>query len=302
MTQPVLAFITRDSETKMSQTPISLFDVLYSTLQIPYQHIILIDDSKDGTIKIFKNFSTKHGKKLRIKIGAGNRAKARQKAIDLFLTIFERYEWILFVDDDVIFNPGWWSEAKEYLDQSQIGLLWGLNHDGMGDRPMWYRFRKMDTVEILRNDFWKRGGTHDTLIRRKALEGCKIPEDLHVFEDWYILKHVLSKGYTAQIMNIGVKHYNPNYAGNIKKARLNAYLDVKYEISNGLSDHSYRFYRLLRNIFSFPLHILVNIKVYGISKGIKKGLLRWITLFNFRIYTIIYSFKFLLQQKNSDKR
>ena len=297
MTQPVLAFITRDSETKMSQTPVSLFNVLYSTLQIPYKDIILVDDSKDCTINVFKNFSAKYGKKLLVRTGAGNRAKARQKAIDLFLTKFEGYEWILFVDDDVIFKPGWWKEANEHMCNPKNGLLWGINHDGIGDRPLWYKFRGMDTIEILKNDFWKRGGTHDTLIRRDALEGCVIPEELHVFEDWYILKYVLAKGYFAQIMDVGVTHYNPYYAGDIIRARLNAYLDVKYEISNSRSDHHYRFYRLIRNIFSLPLHIIINIKVFGFKEGFKRGVFRWMILLNFRVFTIFYSIKFLLKEK-----
>lgn len=289
--EPVLAFITKDSKTKMDHAPVSLWDVLESTLQIPYSDMILIDDSEDETPKVFENFTRKHGKTLLIKTGAGTRARARQMAIDTFKREYSD-EWILFVDDDVILNPGWWKEARAYMKDPDHGLLWGLNYDGTSDRPVWCKFLGVDPIELLRQEFWTRGGTHDTLIRREALDGCRIPGDLHVFEDWFLLNYVMNQGYEARIMDVGVTHYNPWYHGNPKTARLNAYLDVKYEVNCKRGSHAYRLYRFIRSTAGFPWRVAINIKAFGGREGLKRGLRRWITLFTYRIYSLIYGFKF----------
>jgi hypothetical protein len=52
---------------------------------------------------------------------------------------------------------------------------------------------------IARQCFNLRGGTHDTLIRREAVQGIKIPEQLHAYEDAYIINWIKDKGYKAVI-------------------------------------------------------------------------------------------------------
>jgi len=43
--------------------------------------------------------------------------------------------------------------------------------------------------------FEKRGGTHDLLVRRKVIEGIKLPHQLHTYEDAYIKSWICGKGY-----------------------------------------------------------------------------------------------------------
>lgn len=50
----VLSFITKNTVTKLKDLTITLYDVLNSTLQIPYKTIILIGDSEDNIVTLFK--------------------------------------------------------------------------------------------------------------------------------------------------------------------------------------------------------------------------------------------------------
>jgi len=138
MIDVVLSFITKNSYTKMKHT-IGLEKVLDSTLQIPYKSIILVDDSKDETAKVFRKWCDQHGKEILVVRSAlygaksPTRATARQTAIDLFLTNFGQ-KWLMFVDDDVILNEGWWEDRRR----------------GLGNKLGCFS-RKGTVLEILRN-------------------------------------------------------------------------------------------------------------------------------------------------------
>jgi len=113
----VLSLITRNSYSKMQKAPVSLEDVLDSTLQIPYKQIILVDDSVDETRNLFRRWCDEHGKELIVSSSKlyghhrPTRATARQTAIDIFLENFSD-DWLMFVDDDVVLNPGWWEWVR----------------------------------------------------------------------------------------------------------------------------------------------------------------------------------------------
>jgi len=176
--KPILAFITRNSYSKMLKAPVSFLEVLDSTLQIPYRHIILVDDSTDETRKVFKEWCSTHGKEFIISSSRtyghrkATRSTARQTSIDIFFENFSD-RWLMFVDDDVIINDGWWDEAEQYMKDPKTGIIWGINYDVISDKHVYLKALGIDLVKYLIKEFYRRGGTHDTLLLREAIEGIK---------------------------------------------------------------------------------------------------------------------------------
>ncbi len=285
--------ITRNSLTKLSsrRSKISLRDVLDSTLQIPYKLFILVDDSNDGTADFIKKWCEEHDKEIIVSRSRlygyhrPTRATARQTAIDIF---FENTNdpWLMFIDDDVVLHPAWWNEAQQYINDPSIGIVWGINWDGTPFRKMWLEFFGINYEKYLIDEFYRRGGEHDTLHRREALEGIRIPPELHVFEDWYILRYTLMRGFKAAIVKVGCMHFNP-WDTFLPREELKwmAKLAKKYGIEP--NDLGYRLKRFLRTLIGLPLNIYVSIRVYGSKEGIKRGFMRWRTKLLYRWYALV---------------
>ena len=277
----VVSFITKNSASKLRETPISLNDVLKSTLQVPYRSIILVDNSTDDTVEWFRRFCDEHGKELVLIRGGKTRGEARQIAVRTFLENFSD-TWLMFVDDDVVLNDGWWSEASQYVDDPKVGIIWGLNYDSEPTRHIYLKALGVDYVRYLIQEFFHRGGTHDTLLRREAIVDLEIPPDLHWYEDGYILRHVLSKGYEARIVYTGCIHYNP-WGERLKwrEIREMARIAVRY----GFEKPSVR--RLVRSLGSIIPHLYSSVRVYGLRRGVKRAFNRWITKVLFRLALLL---------------
>ena len=96
----------------------------------------------------------------------------------------------MFVDSDVILSKNWFAEAEK-LVKDDVGAVWGIEiWSVLRDSKLLKLFERI-TMKI----FEKRGGTHDTLIRRKSVDDIKIPYQLHTYEDGYIKDWIESKGY-----------------------------------------------------------------------------------------------------------
>jgi len=83
-------------------------EVWASSLQVPYDLIILVDDSdSDKTRKFVKSFADRHNKELIVEKSRlygwhkPTCATARQTALDIFFQ-GTNAEWLFFLDDDVI--------------------------------------------------------------------------------------------------------------------------------------------------------------------------------------------------------
>jgi hypothetical protein len=101
-------------------------------------------------------------------------------------------EWFMFVDSDVILGKDWFRKAEKYM-KSEVGAVWGVNIDvipNIKDK----RILKLQSL-IARQCFSLRGGMHDTLIRREAVKGIQIPQELHAYEDAYIINWIKERGY-----------------------------------------------------------------------------------------------------------
>jgi len=276
----VLSMITYNSYTKM-RSSIGLKSVLDSTLQVPYKAVILVDDSTDETAEVVKKWCDERGKELVVTRSRlygyqrPTRATARQTAIDIFFESFSD-EWLMFVDDDAYLRNGWWDEARQHIDNPKVGLVWGINWDADPERLEYLKYFGVDYRAYLIRAFEVRGGLHDTMLRRKAIEGIKIRPELHVLEDGYVKWWVQCRGWEIRILETGIMHYNPWRPGdiyrNLKQLRDSIEIGWRYGIVDAVfSTDAHTEYRgllkpalgVLRPIAGFVLFLPKAMKTVG---------------------------------------
>jgi len=181
-----VVLLTKNSLTDCFQ---KCLDSIYAN--VPVNRLLVIDGgSTDGTIEFTKQYPNV----VVINDSKGNRATARQKGIDAVET-----DWHLHVDSDVILCQDWFKLAQQQLS-SDVGALWGVaipedKHIYNIAKSMAIFYRKNVPDLLLQQRNLKRYLTHDTLIRTALVRDIQIPADLHIWEDHFIGKHVVAKGY-----------------------------------------------------------------------------------------------------------
>ena len=191
-----VVMLTKNSEHLLERCLESIYQ------NVPVNNLIVVDGfSTDRTLKIADEFNEKHGN-VKVFSMNGSRARAREKGIAQVQT-----EWFLFADSDVILSKNWFQKAKNNIE-SDVGAVWGVNIDvipNLSDK----RFMKLQRL-VAEQCFALRGGTHDTLIRRDLVADIKIPEQLHTYEDAYIINWIKDKGFKAVIgKGIHCWHFKP---------------------------------------------------------------------------------------------
>lgn len=191
-----VVLLTKNSEHLLCKCLTSIYQ------NVPIKNLIVIDGfSTDRTLEILEKFNRKYGNVLLVQM-EGSRAKARTEGIRRVST-----EWFMFVDSDVLLCKDWFKKAQSDL-ASGVGAVWGLNVDVLPNVKN-KRILKLQSM-IARQCFKLRGGMHDTLILRKAVEGIQIPEQLHAYEDAYIVRWVEKHGYKAVVgSDVYCFHYKP---------------------------------------------------------------------------------------------
>jgi glycosyltransferase involved in cell wall biosynthesis len=171
--------LTKNSERMLEPCLDSVFK------NVPVNRLIVVDGySTDRTLDIVGKFREEYGKVIVVE-DKGTRGSARSKGIRLVET-----NWFVFVDSDVTLCDDWYRKAMSYVN-ADVGAVWGIEiWDGVQKSAILKPFLK-----ITRRIFELRGGTHDLLVRREAVEDIKIPENLHVFEDAFITEWIAKKGY-----------------------------------------------------------------------------------------------------------
>ena len=288
----VLSIVTRNALTRVGR---ELFrEVLDSSLQVPYKAMTVVSDSDDDTDSFIKQWCNEHSKELvitRTRLGGfakPTRALARQTAIDIFFESFND-EWLMFLDDDCVLNPGWWQwiESNKVLEDPAVGEVWGINWDATPEREKFLKLFGIDLKSYLVRKFEERGGCHDTLYRRKAVEGARIPPELHVYEDAYLHFYVKCRGWKYVINPVGVTHYHPELEVDLKKemekARMAIYTAVRYGIAEyeyakvfheSLRSRFSAYLSLLRPVAGFAPMLLVTTRLYGFRKGFAEAVKR----------------------------
>jgi len=201
---------------------------------VPVNNLIIIDGhSTDATADIVKEFQEKYGNVTFIQ-EKGTRGAARQTAIKLV-----KSDWFMFVDSDVLLSKNWFAEAEK-LVKDDVGAVWGIEIWSVlkESKKLLNLFERV-TIKI----FDKRGGTHDTLIRRKTVEDIKIPYQLHTYEDGYIKDWIDKKGYKV----LGVYepyciHFRPDEVWTTRKHVELMVSDLKYAVHRPVLILSYGFY------------------------------------------------------------
>jgi len=219
--------LTRNSERILRKCLVSIYE------NVPVNKLIVVDGySTDATLKIVEAFQKKYGNVVLIQ-GKGTRGSARQKGIQKVET-----DWFMFVDSDVILCDAWFTKAKE-LVKDDVGAIWGME--------IWSVMRNMKILKLFERVtmkiFEKRGGTHDLLVRRKAIEGIHIPSHLHTYEDAYIRSWICRNGYrVVPTYEPYCIHYRPEIVWTIKESIKLIANDLKFAIRHPQLLLSYAFY------------------------------------------------------------
>jgi hypothetical protein len=188
-------------------------------------------------------------------------------------------EWLMFVDDDAVLNTGWWTWVDKHavLYDGRVGEVWGINWDADPFRKSFLESISIDYVEYLTQKFQVRGGTHDTLYRRKAINGVVIPWELHVYEDAWLHHYVRCHGWESVINPVGVTHYSP-FRTDLKAERRQLELAIQAAFKYGIAEYNpsitKQIFGLFRPILGAPLFAVVSVRTYGFAKGFSYALKR----------------------------
>jgi glycosyltransferase involved in cell wall biosynthesis len=219
--------LTRNSERVLQKCLASIYG------NVPVNKLIVVDGySTDATLKIVGAFQKKYGNVVLIQ-DKGTRGSARQKGIQEVET-----NWFMFVDSDVILCDAWFVKAEK-LVKDDVGAIWGME--------IWSVMRKSKILKLFERVtmkiFEKRGGTHDLLVRRKAVEGIHIPSHLHTYEDSYIRSWICKNGYkVVPAYEPYCIHYRPEIVWTIKESIALIANDLKFAIRYPQLLLSYAFY------------------------------------------------------------
>ena len=209
-----VVMLTKNSEHLLNKCLKSIYR------NVPVKRLIIVDGfSTDNTLKIINEFNKRY-RNIKIITEKGSRAKARERGIREVNT-----EWFMFVDSDVILCEKWFEKAEKNIDNN-VGAVWGLNIDVIPNikNKLFLKFFAI----VARKCFNLRGGMHDTLIQHELVKNIEIPEQLHAYEDAYIIKWVRKKGYKAIVGDdIYCLHYRPSEDWNLRESLSLATLEIK---------------------------------------------------------------------------
>ena len=202
---------------------------------VPFKRLIVVDHySTDRTVEIAK----KHGAEIYFEnVGVGY---ARQLAINQ-----SDADFLLFVDSDVIFYDGLWFEKCARLFKNEKLRIGAIGVDTPVKYPDW---------RTKYNEFWWKNVPqlrkllfHNVyFLRRKAIEGIKIPSHLGAFEHIYIKKYVEKRGWKVHVVQAnGIHYYDfPDWKG--------AWLGAGARVFGAVKAKKLP-YMLIRRVFTAPL-------------------------------------------------
>jgi len=152
---------------------------------VPYNRIIVIDDSQDETPKIAERLGCE------VYHMHGLLGEIRLKQAEL-----ARTEWIASIDSDVFVYPNWWREMGPFLSRPNVGAIsCFVDSSTASIYPEYDKFTKYMIMQIRK--IAATGAIDETLIRRKILVECTDlkKKRIHGGEDGYIGRFLRKKGY-----------------------------------------------------------------------------------------------------------
>lgn len=159
----------------------TLGDCLFAiNILLPYRKIIIVDGySKDDTKDIAKEYGCE------IHYCKGKLGAARNMLMGLAKT-----KWFAFIDSDVIINDLWVDILLDNIDK-KTGAINGF---GLPDSILLSNLRKAMLLAKLRFHMKQRGFTSNTLMRKEAIKGIKLP-DIKRTEDIILQQEVEKRGW-----------------------------------------------------------------------------------------------------------
>jgi glycosyltransferase involved in cell wall biosynthesis len=250
-----VVMLTKNSEHLLTECLDSIYE------NVPVKRLIVIDGfSTDNTLKIMEKFNRKY-RNVKIIMEQGTRAKARERGIAEVET-----DWFMFADSDVILCKDWFAKAEKYIDKD-VGAIWGLNVDFIPNVKNKLFLKSL--LLVARECFNLRGGMHDTLIRRELVKDIKIPEQLHAYEDAYIVNWIKKKNWKVIAGdNIYCLHLRPRNDWNLKESFSLAFLELRCGLAYS-HIFKYAFYYPFFMLYWF-LQLLGKNSVYSLSKSYPK--------------------------------
>lgn len=209
-----VVMLTKNSKHMLERCLTSIYQ------NVPVNNLIVVDGfSTDGTLKIVEKFRAQNHKVMVLSVN-GTRGRARERGIEQVTT-----DWFMFADSDIVLSRDWFQNAKRSI-REDVGAVWGVNIDvipNLNDKRI-LKLQKLVATEC----FNLRGGTHDTLIRRDLVADIKIPEELHTYEDAFILKWIKAKGYRTVVgEDIYCLHFKPPANWSVRNAVGGAILELR---------------------------------------------------------------------------
>lgn len=179
--------------------------------ELPLHHFILVDRfSNDGTVETVRKIFSK----VIVEETDSNLGMARKRGIELVDT-----EFFVFVDDDIELCDGWFREITKHID-SNTGAVHGQAVPVLRHLSKWFdwtwkkwfpsRRGIMEKVQIAtaKDPDVFRGCTHNTMVRKSAVEEWMPPAFLCAYEDHMLLRHVVKNGYVWKVITeLTVKHW-----------------------------------------------------------------------------------------------
>ena len=191
-----VVMLTKNSEHLLEKCLASIYQ------NVPVNQMIVVDGfSTDRTLKILEAVNERHGNVKVLSVN-GTRARARERGIAEVTT-----EWFMFADSDILLSRDWFRKAKDNIERD-VGAVWGVNIDVIPN-VVDKRILRLQTL-VANECFSLRGGTHDALIRRDLVADIRIPDELHTYEDAFIMNWIKDKGFKAVVgKGIYCLHYKP---------------------------------------------------------------------------------------------
>jgi glycosyltransferase involved in cell wall biosynthesis len=222
--------LTKNSERVLRRCLGSVYE------NVPVGNLIVVDgNSTDSTLNLLQEFQERYGN-LIVLDDNGTRASARQKAIG-----YVKSDWFMFVDSDVVLCDGWFAKARKLMSDS-VGAIWGIEIWSVLRGTKFLGLFERITLKV----FHGRGGTHDLLVRTKAVEGMAIPYHLHTYEDSYIRSWIIKKGYKViPVYDPYCLHYRPEDVWTTKKSIALIASDLKFATRHPQLILSYAFYAVI---------------------------------------------------------
>lgn len=175
---------TKNSEKLLDECLASIYR------EVPVCHLIIVDGfSEDRTLEIAGKYERNYGnvKVIQTKARLGKVAEIGIKTVDA--------EWFASIDSDVILREGWFEKISKNIERGdiKIGAVEGnhIHHYPEGTP----KFPEFETV-VNGKRVDSRALTINTLIKREAVEGIEIPDDIWTYDDESIKKWVERKGFT----------------------------------------------------------------------------------------------------------